>query len=207
MDEEIVIIDSNTRNEKIKNFFIKNKKNLLITISIIILVFIGYFAFDEIQKRNKIKLSNQYNSLVTDYNKEKKLKVVDKLTYIIKKLDKTYSPLALYFIIDNDLIENKEDLNNLFDILIDKSNLDKEIKNLIVYKKALYNSDFVSENKLLSILSPIINSESIWKSHALYLMGEYFYSNNEKEKAKEFFNQILMLSNSNMEIKLKSQKG
>jgi predicted negative regulator of RcsB-dependent stress response len=206
MDEEIIIIDSNTRNEKIKNFFIKNKKNLLIIISIIILVFIGYFVFDEIQKKNKIKLSNQYNSLVTDYSKEKKLKVVDKLTYIIKKLDKTYSPLALYFIIDNDLIENKEDLNNLFDILIDKSHLDKEIKNLIVYKKALYNSDFVSENKLLSILSPIINSESIWKSHALYLMGEYFYSNNEKEKAKEFFNQILMLSNSNIEIKLESQK-
>ena len=27
MDEEISIIDANTRNEKIKNFFVKNKKN------------------------------------------------------------------------------------------------------------------------------------------------------------------------------------
>ena len=30
MDEEITIIDSNTRNEKIKNFFINNKKNIII---------------------------------------------------------------------------------------------------------------------------------------------------------------------------------
>ena len=37
-------------------------------------------------------------------------------------------------------------------------------------------------------------------------MAEYFYSNNEKEKSKEFFNQILTLSNSNTDIKLESEK-
>jgi len=34
MDEEISIIDSNTRNEKVKNFFINNKKNLVVGTSI-----------------------------------------------------------------------------------------------------------------------------------------------------------------------------
>ena len=94
----------------------------------------------------------------------------------------------------------------MFDELTSKTKLDKEIKNLIIYKKALYNSNFASENDLLQILNPIINSESIWKSHALYLIAEYFYSKNEKKKAKEFFNQILILKNSNNDIKIQSQK-
>ena len=64
----------------------------------------------------------------------------------------------------------------------------------------------MSENELLQILNPIINSQSIWKSHSLYLVAEYFYANGEKEKAKEFFNQILTLPKANNDIKLASQK-
>ncbi|MDC0436044.1 hypothetical protein OAL81_00685 [Candidatus Pelagibacter sp.] len=206
MDEEITIIDSNTRNEKIKNFFIKNKNNLISLISIIIILIIVYFSYVEVKNRNKVKLANQYNTTIIDYNTGDKRNVVSELTYIIKEKDVTYSPLALYFLIDKNLIDNKKDVNNLFDILINNINLELEIKNLIIYKKALYNSDTASENELIQILNPIINSESIWKSHALYLMAEYFYSNNEKEKSKEFFNQILTLSNSNTDIKLESEK-
>ena len=50
-----------------------------------------------------------------------------------------------------------------------------EIKNLVIYKKALFNSDFESENNLIQILNPVINSDSVWKSHALYLMAELFF--------------------------------
>ena len=206
MDEEITIIDSNTRNEKIKNFFIKNKNNLISLISTIIILIIVYFSYVEVKNRNKVKLANQYNTTIIDYNTGDKRNVVSELTYIIKEKDVTYSPLALYFLIDKNLIDNKKDVNNLFDILINNINLETEIKNLIIYKKALYNSNNSSENELINILNPIINSESIWKSHALYLMAEYFYSNNEKEKSKEFFNQILTLSNSNTDIKSESQK-
>ena len=94
----------------------------------------------------------------------------------------------------------------MFDELINETNLDEEITNLIIYKKALFNSEFSTENDLLQILNPIINSESIWKSHSLYLLAEYFYSKNEKKKSKEFFSQILILTNSNNEIKLEAQK-
>ena len=125
---------------------------------------------------------------------------------LIEENDATYSPLALYFLIDNNLIDNKSVINSLFDELINETSLDEEIKNLIIYKKALFNSDSSSENDLLQILSPIINSKSIWKSHALYLLAEYFLSQNEDQKAKEFFNQIIALPNSNNDIKLESQK-
>ena len=125
---------------------------------------------------------------------------------IIKSEDATYSPLALYFLIDNDLINNQKEMNILFDTLIKDTKLEKNIKDLIIYKKALFNSDFVSENELIQILNPIINSKSIWKSHSLYLIAEYFYSRNEKQKAKEFFNQILTLDNVNNDIKVETQK-
>ena len=206
MDEEITIINTNTRNKKIKDFFINNKKNLIIVISIIIFLLIGYFAFDETKKRAKIKLANEYNRVTMFFNEDKKEKAIEELVSIINKQDDTYSPLALYFLIDNDLIDNKDKINNLFDVLINEIHFENEIKNLIIYKKALYNSNFADESALIKILDPIINSKSIWKSHGLYLMAEYFYSKNEKQKAKEFFSQILTLSNINNEIKLESQK-
>ena len=102
-------------------------------------------------------------------------------------------------------IENNK-INELFDVLINETNLEKEIKNLIVYKKALFNSEFETENNLIKILNPIINSDSIWKSHALYLMAEYFYHKNEKQKSKEFYEKILTQEKSNLSIKKEAQK-
>ena len=120
--------------------------------------------------------------------------------------DPTYSPLSLYFIIDNNLVSDQSKINSLFDILIKDTPLDSEINNLIIYKKALYNSDNAQESDLLNMLNPLINSKSVWKSHSLYLMAEYFYSNNQKQKAKEFFKQIIALENSNLDIRLQAEK-
>ena len=206
MDEEIIIIDSNTRNEKIMNYFINNKKNLIIGFSIILIVIFGSLSVKKMSELSKIKLANQFNVTTINFKIEDKQTTINQLTKLINENDATYSPLALYFLIDNNLIDNKNEINNLFDELINETNLDEEIKNLIIYKKALFNSDFSTENDLLQILNPIINSESIWKSHSLYLIAEYFYSKNQKQKAKEFFNQILLLPISNQNIRLESQK-
>ena len=206
MDEEIAIIDTNARNERIKNFFINNTKKLIITVSIISVIIIGYLSFENSKEKNKIKLANQYNLALIDLNPENKQKTIDEMVNVVKSNDETYSPLALYHLLDNNLLENNDEINILFNELIEKTNLDNEIKNLIIYKKALFNSEFVSENELLKILNPVINSESIWKSHALYLLAEFFYAKDEKQKAKEFFNQILILPNANSTIKNESQK-
>ena len=206
MDEEISIIDSNTRNEKIRNFFLKNKKILIVNIITITLGLVVYFSFSEIKERNKIKLANKFNLVKINYKEDQKQITINELVEIINQNDVTYSPLALYFLLDNNLIEDNTKINKLFDELINQTNLDAEIKNLIIYKKALFKSNFTTENDLLQILNPIINSDSIWKSHALYLLAEFFYSNDEKQKAKESFNQILILPNSNSDIKAETQK-
>ena len=147
MDEDIAIISTNTRNEKIKNFFINNRKILIIIVSIIIITIIGYLSLKEVNKRNNIKIANQYNSIVLKFNKENKDESVNQLITIINKKNAAYSPLALYFIIDNDLISERESVNELFDIIIKKTNIDTEIKNLIIYKKALFNAESSNENE------------------------------------------------------------
>ena len=206
MDQDIEIINTNTRNEKIKNFFIKNKKYLIKFLSIIIVIVFAYFAYNGIQDKNIKKLAEKYNNILVEFENSNKTDSKKKLIEIIYEKNSTYSPLALYFIIDNDIDSTKEEINEYFDIIIKNVRLEKEIKNLIIYKKGLFNSDFETENNLIKILNPLLNSSSIWKSHALYLLGEYFLSRNEKQKAKEFFENILILDNSNVSIKNEAQK-
>ena len=206
MDEDTAIINKNTRNEKIKNFFANNTKKLIIAISAIVLIIFGYFIYEDLIKKNKIKLANRYNLVTIKFISGDKNKFENELIDIVNEKDRTYSPLALYFLIDNNIVNENKKINELFDVVINETSLEEEIKNLVIYKKALFNSDFESENNLIQILNPIINSESVWKSHALYLMAEYFYYKNQKQKSKDFFNQILILENSNPNIKIETQK-
>ena len=206
MDEDISIINTNTRNEKIKNFFVQNKKKIISGLIILIILLISYFAFGEYRDSKKVKISDSFNSITINYSKNNKEKTAKDLIQIVNEKNSTYSPLSLYFIIDNKLINEKNTINELFDVIINETSLDNEIKNLNIYKKALYNADDSNENDLLNILNPVIKSESVWKSHALYLMAEFFYSKNEMQKSKEFFNQIINLENANQEIQLEARK-
>ena len=206
MDEEISIINTNSRNERIKNFFINNKKKIAILISAFLIILISFFIYSGVKKKNKLALANKYNLVTSESGQINRADVQNQLLEIINEEDGTYSVLALYYLIDNKIIVDREKINALFDKVINEIKLEKEIKNLIIYKKALFNSDTENENILLEILNPVINSDSIWKSHALYLLGEYFYYRNENKKAKEFFLQIVNLETSNQKIKLQTQQ-
>jgi len=206
MDEDLSIINANTRNEKIKNFFIKNRNKIISVIVILILILISFYSYDKYSTSKKKNISDSFNSITIEHNEDIKEKTANKLIEIINKKDPTYSPLSLYFIIDNKLVTDLDTINSLFDVLIDQTALDEEIKNLTIYKKALFNADFIKENDLLELLNPLINSKSIWNSHALYLIAEYFYFNNQREKSKEFFNRITVLENSNSQIRTLAEK-
>ena len=206
MDEDLSIINTNTRNEKIKNFFVNNKNKIISGIIILIIIIVGVFSYDKYLINKKKDISDSFNSIIINYSEKTKEITTSSLIEIINKKDPTYSPLSLYFIIDNNLLSDQSKINSLFDILIKDTSLDNEINNLIIYKKALYNADNAKESDLLNMLNPLINSKSVWKSHSLYLMAEYFYSNNQKQKAKEFFKQIIALENSNPDIRLQAEK-
>jgi len=200
MDEDTSIIDNRTRNERIKNFLINNKKKLISLIIAFIILIISFYSYQIYLDKKREDISNRYNSAIIEYEAANKSKIISILKDIIEAKDATYSPLALYFIIDNNLINDKDEINSFFDILIDKTSLDIEIKNLIIYKKALFNADQTNEIELLNILNPLLNSDSVWKSHALYLVAEFFYSKGEKQKSKDFFEKIVSTENSNTDI-------
>ena len=179
MDEDIAIVNENTRISLIKNFFKNNSKNIAISVIFIIAIVISFFAYDE-YNQNDIK-----NEMIKIIN---------------EKVD-TYSTLALYHLIDNNLIDDQNTISDLFDKVI-SINKDDELRNLIVFKKALYFSDKYTESKMLEILNPLLNSESIWKQHAFLLMGDYYFHKKQYTKSKEFFEKITQLSDVNPKIKL-----
>ena len=143
-DQEIEIIDSLNRSQKIKNFFKNNLKIILTLILLILITILGYFVFIEFQEDKREKISNLYKNTIINFNENNKNKTLSNLEDIIKKNDDTYSPLALYFIIENNLISSQDKVNEYFDKIIYDLSLNKTIKNLNIYKKALYNSDFQS---------------------------------------------------------------
>ena len=72
MDEDISIINSNTRNEKVRNFFIKNKNKIISILLSIVIVLIGAYSFDKYKTNQKIEISNKFNSITLTYSENTK---------------------------------------------------------------------------------------------------------------------------------------
>ena len=205
MSEDIEIINQNTRVEKIKNFFSNNYKNLIGALVLILLVLFSYFGYQEYKKRTKLEIAEIYNQITLKQITIKNTSDIQQLVKIIEKKDPIYSALSLYFIIENDLLNDRKEINNFFDLVI-KSQEEKEIKNLIIYKKAMYNADVATENELLKILNPILKSESVWKSHSLLLMADYFENGNNFIKSKDFLQEIVNSELVNNEIRIEAER-
>ena len=205
MSEDIEIINQNTRIEKIKNFFSNNYKKLIGSLVLILLVLFSYFGYQEYKKRAKLEIAGIYNQITLKKITVEDSNDIEQLIKIIKEKDPIYSALSLYFVIENDLVNDQKKINNFFDLVI-KSQEEKEIKNLIIYKKAMYNAEIISENELLDILNPILKSESIWKSHALLLMADYFEHNNNLIKSKVFLEEIVNSEFVNNEIRVEAER-
>lgn len=205
MDEDISIINQNTRNEYIKNFFKKNFKKLLFIISIFLLILLSFFIYESLKKNKRYTLAKKYNDIIINNKNYTNPYIIENLKFIIDKKDKVYSPLALYYLLDNNYINSQNDINLLFDkiISIKQSN---EKKHLIIFKKALFNLDNFTENQMLETLNPVINSDSVWKAHGLLLMAEFYLDKKEFIKSKEFFTKVSEIENLNQNIKQDVQK-
>ena len=205
MDEDIAIVNQNTRVSLVKDFFKKNSKKIIITLSIIFIVLLIFFVFEELKKRKKENLAQLYNSIIFNTDQYDQNDIKNEMIKIINEKVDTYSALALYYLIDNKLVDDQTKISDLFDKVISISD-DKELKNLVIFKKALYFSDKYTEIKLLEILNPLINSDSIWKQHGLLLMGDFYYQKKQFNKSKEFLEKITQLSNINPKIKTDVEK-
>tara|TARA_Y100001954_G_C15548168_1_gene472472 strand:+ start:79 stop:723 length:645 start_codon:yes stop_codon:yes gene_type:complete len=206
MTEETELIMNNQKTINLKSIFLNYKKTIISVLVILLIILFGYFFYIDHKKKSRIEISERYNLAIINHDNNDPISSILEMKRIVNIKDPTYSPLALYFLLDNNLLKNKDEINKFFDLLIQQTNTSEEIKNLIIYKKGLYNSETASEEELLSIFNPLIKSQNLWKSHSLYVIAEYFFSKNEKQKSKEFFEKILEMENSNPQIKIEAQK-
>ena len=189
-----------TKKTKLKKFYETNKILIFSTILILIIAIVSVIFYSETKEKKKILLSDKYLSAKIYLENGDKNKVKNILKTIIFANDSTYSTLSLFLILNENLIVDQGELSNLFDHVLENNKFEKEIKNLIIFKKALFQSNFVSESELLESVKPLTNAETVWKPHALLLLGDYFVSKKEYLKAKEFYMQILSLKNLNKEF-------
>ncbi len=61
MEEDISIINSNTRQEKVRNFFVNNKNKIISTIVILVIILVGAYSLTVTKiirkKRSQINLT------------------------------------------------------------------------------------------------------------------------------------------------------
>ena len=180
---------------------IKKIQYLIFSVILILIIAIASVSFySETKEKKKILLSDNYLAAKVYLENGDRNKVKNILKTIIFANDSTYSTLSLFLILNENLIVDQGELSNLFDHVLENNKFEKEVKNLIIFKKALFQSNFVSELELLDAVKPLINTETVWKSHALLLLGDYFASKKEYIKAKEFYVQILSLKNLHKEL-------
>ena len=189
-----------TKKSKLKKFYETNKILIFSAILILIIVIASVSFYSETKERKKILLSDNYLAAKVNLENGDRNKVKNILKTIIFANDSTYSTLSLFLILNENLIVDQEELSNLFDHVLENNKFEKEVKNLIIFKKVLFQSNFVSELELLDAVKPLINTETVWKPHALLLLGDYFASKKEYLKAKEFYVQILSLKNLHKEL-------
>jgi len=200
MDEDLAIITKNTRREEIKKLFTKHKKKIYFVAGLLLLVVFSIFFYLDNIKRQRVEIANKFIEASINFDVKREAYYLKEFNKIINSNDSTYAPLSLFFLLDNKVLNSNEEINRLFDQVLNNVDLEREIKNLLIYKKALVNADFQSENIMIEILKPVINSESFWKPHSLLLLGDYFLSKGEKQKAKEFYFQILKSQRTNENI-------
>ena len=205
MDEEISIITQKTRNENIKNFIKKNFKKLLSIISLFLIILIFFFIYESLKKNKRNTLAKKYNNIIVNNKNYSSSYIIENFKFIIDKKDKVYSPLALYYLLDNNYINSQNDINLLFDKIISIKQSDEK-RHLIIFKKALSNLDNFTENQMLETLNPVINSNTVWKAHGLLLMAEFYLDKKELIKSKEFFTKVSEIENLNLSIKQDVQK-
>ena len=189
-----------TKKSKLKKFYEVNKILIFSVISILVIAIASISFYSETKEKKKILISDKYLAAKVYLENGDRNEVKNILKTIIFANDSTYSTLSLFLILNENLIVDQGELSNLFDHVIENNKFEREVKNLIIFKKALFQSNFVSELELLDAVKPLINTETVWKPHALLLLGDYFASKKEYLKAKEFYVQILSLKNLHKEL-------
>ena len=189
-----------TKKNKIQKLYEENKTLIFSSLAIILILIGSLIYYSNSKENKKILLADNYIQAKIYLKKNNKAQASDVLKSIIFSNDSTYSPLSLFLIVNENLIEDQNEIIRLFEHILENNKFEKEIQNLIIFKKALFQSDFVNQEQLLQSLNTLITNDSLWKPHALLLLGNYFLAKNEYSESKKYYSQILSLKNLHQEM-------
>jgi len=185
-----------TKKTKLREFYESKKIIIYSSVLSLIIVIASYTYYLESGEKEKIYLSENYVQAKVYLERGNKTKAVEILRDVIFSNDPTYSTLSFFMILNENLISSKQEVSKLFDHLLENNKFDKEIRDLLLYKKTLYKSNYVEEPKMLEEIKPLLNNkESVWRGHALLLLGDFYFSKEEYIKAKDFYSEILSTEN------------
>ena len=184
-----------TKKSKIKKFYESNKILIFSSILILIISFGSLSFYLESKESKKILLSENYIQAKFYLENGNKSEALNTLKKVIFANDTTYSTLSFFLILNQNLISDYKEISILYDHLLENNKFEKELRNLLIYKKALFISNSIIESELLETIKPLLNTDTLWKPHALLLLGDYFMSMGENIKAIEFYQQILSINN------------
>ena len=184
-----------TKKSRLRKFYDSNKILIFSSILILVILFGSISFYLESIEKKKILLSESYIQAKVYLEIGDKIKATNILKRIIFSNDSIYSTLSFFLILNQNLIIDYDELSILFDHLLANNKFEEELKNLLIYKKILFDSNFISESELLETVKPLLNTNTLWKPHALLLLGDYFVSKKEYLKAKEFYMQIFTINN------------
>ena len=184
-----------TKKSKLRKFYEKNKIFIFSFIFLSVFAFGSFSFYLENKEKKKILLSENYLQAKIYLEGGNKNKALSVLKEVIFANDPTYSTLCLFLAMNQNLITDYRELSALFDHLLTNNKFSKEERNLLIYKKALLNSNFVNESEMLESIKPLLNKETFWKPHGLLLLGDYFASKGENIKAVEFYQKMFTINN------------
>ena len=189
-----------TKKSKIRDFYDKNKFFIFSSIIILTIIFVSVNFYFVNKEKTKRLLADSYveAKIYLKNGEESKAKKI--LKKIIIANDFTYSTLSLFLISNENLITDQDELIGMFDHVLKNNKFESELKNLIIFKKVLVQSNSANESEIIKTLKPIINGESVWKPHALLLLGDYYVSKKQYLKAKEFYATIMTLRGLNDDL-------
>ena len=185
-------IDNDLKQDKLLNFFKKNKFIIVIIISLILLI-IFIIVGKNIIFENRAKKNTQEYVIILNLIKDKKVDEAKKRLEILKNSKiNIYKVLAISKLLELSK-ENKNEQISILDYAI-KSDIEKNDKDLFKIKKALLAFDNSDEQQFLNLLNPVDFKNSPWRVLSLEILGDFYLSKGQKIKAKDVYDQALKIS-------------
>ncbi len=193
-------VDEEVRNERFKELMNKYGVYILAFLILALSITVGYEKI-AIWRLHKSEQSNvQYVKALAntnDYNNN-----IVELENIIATETGLYKDIA-YLQIANILLDNNETdkaLEVLNKIISDGTISDK-IKEIATIKIATYKVDTATFDEINSLLSPIATNDGAWSLVAKELLAMSAIRNNDIEKAKSIYQELLVNSNVSVDLK------